>query len=318
MGYDFSVFPQARFTLQNFDLPMIGDLITEVGDVSDDNNVYIDQIKNFKEVFAKILATQDKDYFTSSLSDTKKMIKTFYADVNQSINLEQIDKNKFYESVENTINNLKINYFKLSYFRLDQVVNKKEWSPNIAKWTYGDADITLQYRRKETNVLLRNLSELVKSSNNEIIINTISINGSQIAPLYFKIDKPNHSITSYHMSKDGYLYVLKMNAGSKRVLITTMHDFMKIAMGIYFDDKSTDKWYIQQQNEIKKYYSLILEEKLMKNLPELDEDWADQIVDFKSNNSEYPNENLYENLKKEKEQKSMRNKVKNYFYKITD
>jgi hypothetical protein len=120
------------------------------------------------------------------------------------------------------------------------------------------------------------------------------------------------------MSKDGYLYVLKMNAGSKRVLITTMHDFMKIAMGIYFDDKSTDKWYIQQQNEIKKYYSLILEEKLMKNLPELDEDWADQIVDFKSNNSEYPNENLYENLKKEKEQKSMRNKVKNYFYKITD
>jgi len=318
IGYDFSVLSKARFTLKNFDLPEKGDLVTEVGTVSEDNNVYINQVKNFREVYAKILATQDQTYFEQSFEDIQQMIREFYPDINHSINVEKIDKSIFYDSIKTSINNLNINHFKLNYFKLTQVLNQKDWEPNIATWTYGDSDITFKYRRKEPNKLLRNLDELVKSSNNEIVINTISINSEYIVPLYFKINKQYHTMTSYHMSQDGYLYVLKMRADSTKTLITTMHDFIKIAMGIYFDDKSTDKWYIQQQKEIKKYYSLILEEKLMEDLPELDEGWANQIVDFKSNNGEYPNEDLYENLKKEKEKKSMRNKVKNYFYKITD
>jgi len=313
MGYDLSMFPEARFTLQNFDLPIKGDLITEVGEVADENNVYIDQVKNFKEVFSKILATQDQDFFALSLTDTKKMIREFYPDINHSIRLEEIDKNRFYDTIDTSINNLEMSYFKLNYFKLAYVLTKKEWSPNIARWVYGDTEITLQYRRKEANSLLRNLQELVKSTNNEIVVNTISINDNKVIPRYLKIDTKKHTITSYHMSKDGYLYVLKMRAGSKRTLITTMHDFMKIAMGICFNEKSTDKWFAKQQEETIKYYNLILQNELSDNFFVLDDNWAKQMSNFKKEYGSYPSKKEYEKLKKEKEKESVKNKVKRFF-----
>jgi len=76
--------------------------------------------------------------------------------------LEEINKNRFYESVKTPINNLNINYYILKFFKLDKVAKKKEWRPIIASWVYGDSKITLQYRRKEPHALLRNLKELVK------------------------------------------------------------------------------------------------------------------------------------------------------------
>ena len=313
MGYDLSMFPKARFTLQNFDLPIKGDLITEVGKVADENNAYIDQVKNFKEVFAKILATQDQDFFTLSMNDTQEMLREFYPDINHSIKLEKIDKNSFYETVDTTINNLAIKYFKLNYFKLSQALTKKEWNPNIARWTYGDTDITLQYRRKETNVLLRNLRELVKSNNDEIVVNTISINDSKVIPRYFKIDTKKHTITSYHMSKDGYLYILKMRADSKRTLITTMHDFMKIAMGICFDETPTDKWFVKHQKEAIKNYDLIMQDELADNLSVLDDNWAVQMLNFKKEYGQYPSKKEYEELKEAKEKESVKNKVKRFF-----
>jgi hypothetical protein len=196
---------------------------------------------------------------------------------------------------------------------LTQVLNKKDWEPNIATWTYGDSDITFKYRRKEPNKLLRNLDELVKSNNSEIIINTMSINGEYIVPLYFKINKQHHTITSYHMSKDGYLYTLKMKADSTKTLVTTMHDFIKIAMGIYFDDKSTDKWYMQQQSEVIKYYDLIRHDGLVDNLHALDDKWVEQLLNIKKEYGAYPSKKLYKKLKKSREQESIRNKVKRFF-----
>lgn len=319
MGYDFSVSPMARFTLKNFDLPVKEEMVSEVGNVSDDNNAYIDQVKNFKEVFAKILATQDQDYFTQSRKDAENMIKDLYGDMNLSTNLETIDKSFFYELVKTPINNLNINYLKLKYFKLVQTISKKEWSPFIAKWVYGDSKIILQYRRKETSVLLRNLNELVKSNNDEIVINTISINENMTVPVYLKIDKPNNTVSSYHMSKDGYLYVLTMKADSKQTLITTLHDFMKIALGIYFDEKPTNKWFINELAEVKKYYGLIRDDDLADDLEKLnDKTWGVQLLEFKNRFGEYPSKSLYEKLIDEKEKKSMKNKMKNYFYKIMD
>ena len=345
MGYDLTNTSEPQFLLEDKNL-INGTITSEIKEINLSRE-YIEKIKNFKNIFGKIVATQDQTYFDKSQDETEDILNNLYKD-SPSLPLAKVSS--YYSVVPVSINNLKINHFKLNNFKLSNSLgSEKSWQPNIAKWKYGNSSIYLQLIKEEKSETLDDMSKSIttkklkgkgffsifsdnKDVKNNTLVKSIKINENKISKFYFVLNEKNNEVSSYFMSNDGYLYLLKLRANSKQSLLNNMDDYLKIAYGIYFSEEATDSWFLTKQKEVeidfKSTISLVkgiqkLEEKLDKNISvkyEFSGKWADKLEDFKSFYKQYPNSNIIKKLEKKKnslekeiEEKSLFNQTKNLF-----
>lgn len=321
IGYDFADVKNPTLILEGKSV-LKGAISNEVGDVSR-NSEYNDMLKGFKDIFGKMVATQDQYYFDKSHVDTQEILKTLYG---KDIDLAKGDINSYYQSIDTPINDLKVKYFTLANFELDDnYLKRKEWQPNILRWSKGDSEIYLQYLKRGEYSSLQNIVELGKYNADTIVVKTVKINGDKLTN--FHIVFKGNTVETKLISKDGHIYLLKMRCKSFESLKHGLNDFMKIAYGIHFDGKGTGKWFADSQDKAIEYFDKI--NKLEEEIDELKEDlgekpelfkyssiWANKFDDFKKHYGQYPNESIYQKLLKVKQELIKEDKEKSIMSKI--
>lgn len=282
IGYDLENQNKPSFIMSENEV-LQGNWRSEIGN---NNNIseYIQKLKQFKSTFIKMLITQDDEYLIGAKNDAQQIIKDLYS---SQVQLPIKNVNSFYTQVNTPINNMIINHYRLSKFSLDDFMPSKEWKPNIAKWSWGDTTIKLQFL-KDKSPLLKDILDKSNFDNNDLVINTIKVNNNKIKKFYFIIDKKDYTIKSFFLSNDGFLYLLKLDATSKITLLNSIDDFLRIAFGIYFNEEITDRWYIekdksyqtklkeinQRAQDFNSYYEVINEnkEKLIQRIDKINSD----------------------------------------------
>ncbi len=306
IGYDFEDIKEPKLILEEKSV-LKGAISNNVGNVSR-NSEYSDILKGFKDNFGKIVATQDQYYFNKSHADTQKILKSLYG---KDIELEKGDINSYYQSIDIPIDDMKVKYFTLDNFELDDnYLKKNEWQPNILRWSKGDSEIYLQYLKRGEYSSLQNIVELGKYDANTIVVKTVKINGDRLTN--FHILFKGNNVETKLISKDGYIYLLKMRCKSFESLKYGLNDFMKIAYGIHFNGNGKGNWFADSKDKAIEYFNKI--KNLEEEIDELKEDlgkrpnyfnysskWANKFYDFKKYYGEYPNESIYQNLLKVKQ-----------------
>jgi len=226
-------------------------------------------LENFKKSYSKIVATQDKDYFTKSYEMAKRTLKALYG--TEKIAIEKIDPQKKYYT---HLNHLPIDNMVVEYFNLQKITSsviivekKKKWEPNILEWNFGEKDrIYFQYLEKYSN---HNLDDYV---NNEYVSSTATIvkltkfNMNKLSKMFLIFYNNQKKVKTLFMDNNGYIYTLIMEVSNKKAFETYFNDYMRIAYGIYFIDKNRlETSFIQHQKEVIKYYKeyLLLANKLV-------------------------------------------------------
>jgi len=218
----------------------------------DDNQVKreIDILKHFKNVFGKIVATQDKDYVKHSIEQTKNTISNVFPE-------NKIVMQDTSEELYHTINNLPISNMKVRHFQLDNIIKnlkgnvkvcpKDKWQPNILEWDFGEGNrIYLQYVSQ-----LKNNDEgtLIKQfSKNKTIVRLVKINNNQLQKMYLMIENQKKKVKTIFMDSNGYMYTLIFQFSNPLALKKYMIDYLKIAFGIYFIDQNNfNNWFAKEQ-----------------------------------------------------------------------
>lgn len=307
IGYDFKNVKSPKLIFEGKSV-LKGAIYDELGNASEISD-YIDMLKDFKDIFGKIVATQDQYYFDKSHVDTQKILKTLYG---RNIDLVKGDISSYYQSIDIPINDLKVKYFTLNNFVLDDnYLKRKEWQPNILRWSEGDSEIYLGYLGRGEYLSSKTLVEKGKYDADTIVVKTVKINGNKLSNL--QILFKDNNVETKLMSKDGHIYLLKMRCKSFESLKFGFNDFMQIAYGIHFEGKGTGKWFANSQDKAIEYFVKI--KKLQEEINELKEDlgkrpelfnyssmWARKFDDFKKHYGEYPNESIFEKLFKVKQE----------------
>jgi len=202
-------------------------------------------LENFQEEYAKIVATQDKDYFIKSYELSQQTYKTLY---NEELPMKPKDVSDYYTNILNLpIENLVINHYKLTKIKNtpNQALKDGEWQPNILEWNFGENDkIYFKYVRKLLNNDLDKFVNSIYSKKKKTIVKLTKFNNNKLSKMFLVFDDINNKISVFFMDKNGYLYTLILKVQNPKAFDTYFNDFMKIAYGIYFIDskKGAKEW----------------------------------------------------------------------------
>ncbi len=256
IGYDFANDPKyPKITLQTTKAK--GTLYL---DETDGRKIerYIKTFSDYGEMFGTIVATQDQAYFDKSAQKVEKILKNLYGD---SLKLPVQDIKKYYTYEDVPISNMKIKYYKLEAInknlKLKNVLDVKEWQPNIAEWQFGENDrIYLQYLKQNTVGDLYDYLKNDKKKKDALVVKTVKIHNGKLDKIYFKIKLKENKIECLFMDDNGHIYSLIMRTENTNALHKYIPDFLKIVYGINFVDvKNFDNWFAKEQEEKETYFN---------------------------------------------------------------
>jgi len=313
IGYDFSADkPKTVLTSRKIGKDM------QLGDINGNkSSKVIDILEVFAKEYGKIITVQDQYYFNQSAKITTDILGKLYDNQNK---IEPKSISNYYENkIVTPISNLKLKPYKLD--KITKNLKKftycppEKWEPNIAEWQFGEKDrIYLQYLEDFKSSDLEDYLDKTEKKNLTIIKIT-KTNNNKVKKFFFKYKKLENKIESFFMDSNGHIYILIFKANNPQSLNKYLHDYLKIAFGVYFEDtQNFSSDYIKKFKEIKNYldeYKKIVnkeheihDDKLFYNykLPEvyiLTSKVLDLNLDeFLKHYNEYPNKEIIENEKK--------------------
>lgn len=218
----------------------------------------INTLRDFSNVFAQLVATQDQYYLNTAYEKINKINQNIYGGQLPSAKVPKITN--YYENlITLPIANLRVQPFKLT--NITPNLKKPpifapidKWQPNLIEYQFGDKDrVYFQYLMQFSDVDIVNL---FNDQKNSTIVKTIGYRNNKPLPFIFKIDESkDNQIDAYFIDSNGYVYLLRYIAQNKKSFERFLPDFLKIAFSVYFVDAQgfKNKFAHTQEKLVKNY-----------------------------------------------------------------
>jgi len=219
-------------------------------------------LENFQTEYAKIVATQDSDYFTKSYELAQKTYNTLYG---EALPMKAKSVSEYYTNISNLpIDNLVVNYFKLQNITKQPLQATKEggWQPNILEWDFGEKDkIYLQYLTQSKSNDLDEYINNKYSKTDKIVVKFTKFNNNTLNKMFLIFSDKQNKVTALFMDINGYIYNLTLKVQNKKAFDRYFNDFIKISYGISFKNidgiVKVNQW-AKNQDNVEVYYDDIV------------------------------------------------------------